>query len=187
MSGMIGAARVGARMSPKQRLAVRHIDSAPFLSDRCNWFRGSCHRGGGRSGGLACRLWLCHRPEWMFAPELKSGAVVSELEDWSLSASDVRAVLPTGRQVVRRLAPFTMFMERHLSKEAGQQTNMPLPLQLDRGPLSAPSCRCARRREAASVAPERTCCHQPLRRVFVVAKYRRRGNPWLGFLPADVF
>ena len=29
MSGMIGVARVGARMSPKQRLAVRQIDSAP--------------------------------------------------------------------------------------------------------------------------------------------------------------
>jgi hypothetical protein len=30
-----------------------------------------------------------------------------------------------------------MFMERHLSKEAGQQTSVPLPLELDRGPLSA--------------------------------------------------
>jgi hypothetical protein len=33
MTGMIGLARVGARMSPKQRLAVRQIDSAPLLSD----------------------------------------------------------------------------------------------------------------------------------------------------------
>ena len=38
MSGMIGMARVGARMSPKQRLAVRQIDSAPLLSDLRNWF-----------------------------------------------------------------------------------------------------------------------------------------------------
>jgi hypothetical protein len=37
-SGMIGMARVGARMSPKQRLAVRPIDGAPFLSDLRNWF-----------------------------------------------------------------------------------------------------------------------------------------------------
>jgi hypothetical protein len=29
---MIGMARVGARMSPKQRLAVRQIDSAPLLA-----------------------------------------------------------------------------------------------------------------------------------------------------------
>jgi hypothetical protein len=40
MSGMIGMARVGTRMSPKQRLAVRQIDSAPLLSDLRNWFVG---------------------------------------------------------------------------------------------------------------------------------------------------
>ncbi len=38
MSGMIGMARVGARMSPKQRLAVRQSDSAPLVSDLRNWF-----------------------------------------------------------------------------------------------------------------------------------------------------
>ncbi len=38
MSGMIGTARVGARMSPKQRLAVCQIDSAPLVSDLRNWF-----------------------------------------------------------------------------------------------------------------------------------------------------
>jgi len=38
MPGMIGMARVGARMSPKQRLAVRQIDSAPLVSDLRNWF-----------------------------------------------------------------------------------------------------------------------------------------------------
>src|SRR6516165_3281733 len=30
--------RVGARMSPKQRLAVRQIDCAPLLSDPRSWF-----------------------------------------------------------------------------------------------------------------------------------------------------
>jgi hypothetical protein len=33
-------ARVGARMSPKQRLGTRQIDSAPLLSDLRNWFVG---------------------------------------------------------------------------------------------------------------------------------------------------
>jgi len=42
-SGMIGMARVGARMSPKQRLAVRRIDSAPLLSDLRNWFGSQPH------------------------------------------------------------------------------------------------------------------------------------------------
>src|SRR6266852_8206966 len=115
-------------MSPKQRLAVRQIDNAPLLSGPRNWFVGHVI-GGGRSGGRACRLWLCHRPEWMFAPVLKSGAV--------LPASDVWAVFPTGRPVSAKARAFTMAMERHLSKEAGQQTSVPLPLQLDRGPLSA--------------------------------------------------
>src|SRR5437868_610457 len=40
MPGAIGVARVGARMSPKQRLAVRQVDSAPLLSDLRNWFVG---------------------------------------------------------------------------------------------------------------------------------------------------
>ena len=35
---MIGMARVGAKMSPKRRLAVRQFDSAPLLSDLRNWF-----------------------------------------------------------------------------------------------------------------------------------------------------
>ena len=38
MCGMSGLARVGARMSPKQRLAIRQIDSAPLVSDLRNWF-----------------------------------------------------------------------------------------------------------------------------------------------------
>ena len=52
MSGMIGTARVGARMSPKQRLAVRQIDSAPFLSDLRNWFVGRVIAAEGVGEGL---------------------------------------------------------------------------------------------------------------------------------------
>jgi DNA-binding transcriptional LysR family regulator len=36
--------------------------------------------------------------EWMFAPELKSGAVRSVLDDWWLPPIDLWAVFPTGRQ-----------------------------------------------------------------------------------------
>ena len=52
MSGMIGTARVGAGMSPKQRLAVRQIDSAPFLSDLRNWFVGRVIAAEGVGEGL---------------------------------------------------------------------------------------------------------------------------------------
>jgi hypothetical protein len=38
MPDMIGMACVGARMSPKQRLAIRQIDCAPLLSDLRNSF-----------------------------------------------------------------------------------------------------------------------------------------------------
>jgi DNA-binding transcriptional LysR family regulator len=36
--------------------------------------------------------------EWLFTPELKSGAVISVLQDWSLPAVDLWALFPAGRQ-----------------------------------------------------------------------------------------
>ena len=36
--------------------------------------------------------------EWLFTPELKSGAVISVLQDWSLPAMDLWALFPAGRQ-----------------------------------------------------------------------------------------
>jgi DNA-binding transcriptional LysR family regulator len=53
--------------------------------------------------------------EWMFAPELKSGAVVSVLGEWSLPAVDLWAVFPTGRQANTKARVFAAFMERHIS------------------------------------------------------------------------
>jgi hypothetical protein len=61
-------ARVGARMSPKQRLAVRQIDSAPLLSDLRNWFVGDVIAAEGvREGvladsGFAIAVNGCSRP-----------------------------------------------------------------------------------------------------------------------------
>jgi DNA-binding transcriptional LysR family regulator len=37
-------------------------------------------------------------PEWLFAPELKSGAVTSVLDDWLLPPVDLWAAFPAGRQ-----------------------------------------------------------------------------------------
>src|SRR6266404_2491871 len=72
---------------------------------------------------------------------------ISDRISWNIcrdtaTASDVWAVLPTGRPVSAKARAFTIAMERHLSKEAGQQTSVPLPLQLDRGPASAHRGRC---------------------------------------------
>jgi DNA-binding transcriptional LysR family regulator len=56
--------------------------------------------------------------EWMFTPELKSGAVEVVLADWSLPPSELWAVFPTGRQASAKARAFAGFMERQLSEEA---------------------------------------------------------------------
>jgi DNA-binding transcriptional LysR family regulator len=53
--------------------------------------------------------------EWMFAPELKSGAVTSVLDDWSLTPVDLWAVFPTGRQASAKARAFASFMEGQMS------------------------------------------------------------------------
>jgi len=55
--------------------------------------------------------------EWMFTPELKSGAVKVALENWSLPPGELWAVFPTGRQASAKARAFTTFIERQLSKE----------------------------------------------------------------------
>jgi DNA-binding transcriptional LysR family regulator len=54
--------------------------------------------------------------EWMFAPELKSGALISVLDDWSLPPVDLWAVFPTGRQASAKARAFASFIETEMSK-----------------------------------------------------------------------
>ena len=56
--------------------------------------------------------------EWMFTPELKSGAVKVVLADWSLPPAELWAVFPTGRQASAKARAFVGFMERQLSEDA---------------------------------------------------------------------
>ena len=56
--------------------------------------------------------------QWMFTPELKSGAVKLALEDWSLPPAELWAVFPTGRQASAKARAFAIFMERQLSERA---------------------------------------------------------------------
>jgi DNA-binding transcriptional LysR family regulator len=53
--------------------------------------------------------------EWMFTPELKSGAVKGVLEDWSLPPGELWAVFPSGRQASAKARAFAAFMENQLS------------------------------------------------------------------------
>ena len=53
--------------------------------------------------------------EWAFAPELKSGSVISVLDDWLLPAVDLWAVFPTGRQASAKARAFASFIESQMS------------------------------------------------------------------------
>lgn len=53
--------------------------------------------------------------EWMFAPELASGAAIAVLQDWVLPAVDLWAVYPTGRVVTAKARAFVDFVEATLA------------------------------------------------------------------------
>jgi DNA-binding transcriptional LysR family regulator len=53
--------------------------------------------------------------EWMFSPELKSGAALSVLQDWSLPSVGLWAVFPTGRQASAKARAFARFVEQQIS------------------------------------------------------------------------
>ena len=57
-------------------------------------------------------LGLTIASEWMFSPELKSGAVRAVLLEWTLPALDLWAVLPTGRAGTAKARAFVDFFER---------------------------------------------------------------------------
>jgi DNA-binding transcriptional LysR family regulator len=61
--------------------------------------------------------------DWMFAPELASGAVTRVLPDWMLSPIDLWAIFPTGRLASAKARAFADFVEAILkSKEASAST-----------------------------------------------------------------
>jgi DNA-binding transcriptional LysR family regulator len=53
--------------------------------------------------------------DWMFAPELASGAVRRLLEPWALPAIDLWAVFPTGRLASAKARQFASFVEAAIS------------------------------------------------------------------------
>jgi DNA-binding transcriptional LysR family regulator len=55
--------------------------------------------------------------EWMFTPELHSGAVLSVLDDWSLPPVDLWALFPTGRQASTKARTFARFIEGQLATD----------------------------------------------------------------------
>ena len=57
--------------------------------------------------------------EWSFTPELKSGAVVSVMDDWMLPPIYLSAVYPTGRLASTKARQFVAFVESCLSEKDG--------------------------------------------------------------------
>lgn len=55
--------------------------------------------------------------EWAFAPELKSGVVVSTMDDWKLPTIALSALYPTGRMASSKARQFAAFVEECLSSE----------------------------------------------------------------------
>lgn len=53
--------------------------------------------------------------EWAFSPELKSGAVISVMDDWVLPSLHLSAVYPTGRLASTKARQFTAFVENCLA------------------------------------------------------------------------
>jgi DNA-binding transcriptional LysR family regulator len=51
----------------------------------------------------------------MFAPELRTGAVETALQDWQLPKIDLWAVYPTGRLVSAKARAFADFVESWLA------------------------------------------------------------------------
>jgi DNA-binding transcriptional LysR family regulator len=61
-------------------------------------------------------LGLAVGSEWLFGPELQSGAVVSVLQDWLLPPVDLWAVFPAGRQAGAKARAFASFIQSEVSK-----------------------------------------------------------------------
>jgi len=53
--------------------------------------------------------------EWSFTPELKSGAVVSVMDEWLLPSISLSAVYPNGRQASTKARQFSAFVEHCLA------------------------------------------------------------------------
>jgi DNA-binding transcriptional LysR family regulator len=71
--------------------------------------------GEGIREGVLAGLGLAIGSEWLFTPELKSGAVQTVLTDWQLAPVDLWAVFPTGRQASAKARAFASFVESQMS------------------------------------------------------------------------
>ena len=55
---------------------------------------------------------------WMFAPELKSGEVVSVLDEWTLPVIDLWVIYPSGRLTSAKARAFIKWFENIITQAA---------------------------------------------------------------------
>jgi DNA-binding transcriptional LysR family regulator len=61
-----------------------------------------------------CDMGLTVSSEWNFWPELRSGKVVTVLDDWALPPTNLSAVYPTGRLASTKARAFVSYVERFM-------------------------------------------------------------------------
>jgi len=66
---------------------------------------------------VLAHLGLTMASEWMFAPELASGAVREVITGWTLPSQDLWAVFPTGRMASAKARAFVEYAQGLLAKE----------------------------------------------------------------------
>jgi DNA-binding transcriptional LysR family regulator len=69
----------------------------------------------GVRAAVLAHVGLAVTSEWMVAPELASGEVISVLNDWSLPGVDLWALFPTGRMASAKARAFVAFVEQVLA------------------------------------------------------------------------
>ena len=96
--------------------------------------------GEGVRAAVLSGLGLSIASEWLFGPELRSGAVVSVLQDWLLPPVDLWAVFPAGRQASVKARAFARFIQLEMLNATPDAKERPseggLRLQRSNGPSS---------------------------------------------------
>ena len=66
-------------------------------------------------------LGLAIASEWMFTPELRTGAVKAVLQDWELPPMELWAVSPAGRRASAKARAFIAFVEEILGRQTASE------------------------------------------------------------------
>ena len=93
--------------------------------------------GEGLRAAVLAGLGFAVATEWLFGPELESGAVESALQNWQLPPAELWVVFPAGRQSGAKAHAFARFNQLEVSKSGGKDRSsdariwgcgLPIPL-----------------------------------------------------------